>query len=149
VTLTIFARIDHAAGASQLSFASRSDANMSHVLARSDHIFLASGVVAVCAGRTHSGAGWRHSPGSIGMRVSPLQGTSISEAPATGGTPGLRGSVCGGTYDGEGNPSQASALHPLCDICVIKYFCPLLPLSCHVEPLWLPVRFARRRWGNA
>jgi hypothetical protein len=34
------------------SLASRSDANLSQVLARSDHIFLALGVVAVCAIRT-------------------------------------------------------------------------------------------------
>jgi hypothetical protein len=49
------------------SFASISDANLSHVLARSDHIFLASGVVAVCAKRTQSSACWRHSLGSIAM----------------------------------------------------------------------------------
>ena len=51
------------------SFASRSEANLSHVLARSDHVFLASGVVDVCANRTQSSACWRHSLGSIGMRV--------------------------------------------------------------------------------
>jgi hypothetical protein len=38
------------------SFASRSEANLSHVLARSDHIFLASGSFAVCAMRTQSSA---------------------------------------------------------------------------------------------
>ena len=41
---------------SRLSFASRSVANVSHVLARSDHIFLASGLFAVCAIRTQSSA---------------------------------------------------------------------------------------------
>src|SRR5262249_26518947 len=51
------------------SFASRSEANLSHVLARSDHVFLASGVVDVFANRTQSSACWRHSLGSIGMRV--------------------------------------------------------------------------------
>src|SRR4029450_3153980 len=61
------------------SFASRSVANISHVLARSDHTFLASGLFAVCAIRTQSSACWRHSLGSIGMRVvSPLR----KEAPA-------------------------------------------------------------------
>jgi hypothetical protein len=56
------------------SFASRSVANISHVLARSDHTFLASGLFAVCAIRTQSSACWRHLLGSTGMRViSPLQ----------------------------------------------------------------------------
>jgi len=56
------------------SFASRSVANISQVLARSDHTFLASGLFAVCAIRTQSSACWRHSLGSTGMRVvSPLQ----------------------------------------------------------------------------
>jgi hypothetical protein len=46
----------------------------SHVLARADHTFLASGLFAVCAIRTQSSACWRHSLGSTGMRVvSPLQ----------------------------------------------------------------------------
>src|SRR5262249_25157673 len=51
------------------SFASRSVANLSHVLARSDHIFLASRLVAVCASRTQSSACWRQSLESIGMKV--------------------------------------------------------------------------------
>src|SRR6516165_3422017 len=49
------------------SFASMSDANTSQVLARSDHIFLASGVIDVCAIRTQSSACWRQSLGSICM----------------------------------------------------------------------------------
>jgi hypothetical protein len=52
------------------SLASRSVANLSNVLARSDHIFLASGVVAVCAILTQSSAFWRHSPGSTGIKSS-------------------------------------------------------------------------------
>ena len=61
-------------GPNEHSFASRSEANLSHVLARSDHIFLASRLVAVCASRTQSSACWRHSLGSRGMRlVAPLQ----------------------------------------------------------------------------
>src|SRR5262249_44534277 len=54
-----------------------SDANASHVRARSDHIFLASGVSDVCAIRTQSSACWRQSLGWIRMTVvstSPIQG---------------------------------------------------------------------------
>jgi hypothetical protein len=98
---------------------------MSHVLARSDHIFLASGVVAVCAGRTHSDAGWRHSPGSIGMRVSPLQGTSISEAPATGGHRGVeqrRFSIAAGFDQANAGVAWQAGLEL---VCVTRVLAPI------------------------
>src|SRR5215831_16779261 len=55
----------------------------------------------------------------------------IGEARAKGGTPGLPVPL-GGTYDGgRQNPSQ-----------------PCRPGPATLEPLWLAVRFARRRRGN-
>jgi hypothetical protein len=81
----------------------------------------------------------------------PTHGFKLKRSPRDGGR--ASGSIKGGTSDGEGNPSPANCSTPAVmyeqhqlDLNLIAI---LSPLSCHVEPLWLAVRFARRRlWGN-
>jgi len=72
---------------------------------------------------------------TIANHESPLMFRFIREAPATGGTPGLRVPL-GGTCDGEGNPSPAYALHP--SVYLVKRFRPALHVN-YAETV-LPVR---------
>ena len=76
--------------------------------------------------------------------------TFIKEAPETGG--GHRGFKLRkeGTSDGGDAHHLDFALLPLRPSSHTVAGAILSPLSCHVEPLWLAVRFARRRLrGNA